>query len=91
MMKVVMASVEMLGFTGSAQPTRAVLNDNEPCACHNAAFAKAMQAIQNAQIPYNPLSANSNATVSTTMQQGGFSPGTPSVWAPGWGTPMLPK
>jgi RHS repeat-associated protein len=72
--------------TGSP-PSMNVLNNNEPCGC-NTDFAKAMRDIQNAHIPYNPLSTNSNATVREALERSGFNPGEPPVWAPGWETQL---
>ena len=66
-------------------PSITVLNDDQPCAC-NQCFQKILQAIQNNQVPYNPFSTNSNATISTMLQGCGFGTPTPPVWAPGWGT-----
>jgi RHS repeat-associated protein len=70
-------------------PTITVLNDDQPCAC-NPCFDKILQAIQNSKIPYNPLSTNSNAVISTILQACGFGTPNPPVWAPGWGT-TLPR
>jgi RHS repeat-associated protein len=68
-------------------PSVVLQDDNEPCGC-NSAFASTLNNIQNAQIPYNPLSTNSNATARAVLQGGGFNPPTPPVWAPGWSTPL---
>lgn len=69
-------------------PSFTVLNDDRPCAC-NSCFKKIIQAINSRGIPYNPLSTNSNATVSTALRECGFGSASPPVWAPGWGTPLL--
>jgi len=68
-------------------PTMNIVDNNEPCGC-NSDFSRIMQDIQNANIPYNPFSTNSNATVRETLERAGYHPGTPPVWAPGWGTQL---
>ncbi|MEO8007740.1 MAG: RHS repeat-associated core domain-containing protein, partial [Betaproteobacteria bacterium] len=74
-------------YETGAPPSVVMQDDNEPCGC-NSAFASTLNNIQNAQIPYNPLSTNSNATARALLQGAGFSPTTPPVWAPGWSTPL---
>jgi RHS repeat-associated protein len=71
-------------------PTMNILNDDKPCSCDNDKFAKTLQDINNAQIPYNPFSTNSNATAREVLERNGFNPSTPPVWAPGWNT-KLPR
>ena len=78
-----------IDYETGTPPSVTVLDDNEPCTCR-ADFEKAVRDIQNAQIPYNPLSTNSNATAREVIERGGFKSPTPPVWAPGWSTP-LPK
>lgn len=70
-------------------PTITVLNDDQPCACAPC-FQKVLQAIAKQNIPYNPFSTNSNATVSTILQSCGFGSPVPPVWAPGWGITLTP-
>ena len=44
--------------------------------------------IDRAQIPYNPLSTNSNAVARQILAESGINPGRPVVWAPGWNTQL---
>jgi RHS repeat-associated protein len=65
-----------------------ILNNSEPCTCTNNNFAQTLRSIQDAQIPYNPLSTNSNATARDLIQQDGLPVPIPPVWVPGWSTPL---
>lgn len=71
-------------------PTMDVLNNNELCGPYNQQFENTMQEINNANIPYRPLSTNSNSVTSTALGRAGLPAGQTPVWAPGWGTPLLP-
>ena len=63
-----------------------VLDNNAPCGPYDARFGQIMRDIQNAAIPYNPVSTNSNAVAREALERAGLSPGRPPVWAPGWNT-----
>jgi RHS repeat-associated protein len=69
-------------------PSVNILNNSEPCTCTNNNFAQTLQNIQNAQIPYNPLSTNSNATARDVILNSGLPVPIPPVWVPGWSTPL---
>ncbi len=69
-------------------PSVTLLNNSEPCTCVNSSFEQTLQNIQNAQIPYNPLSTNTNATARELIQHGGLPVPVPPVWVPGWSTPL---
>jgi RHS repeat-associated protein len=66
-------------------PSVPVLSNDAPCGPYNSQLNQALNQIQNANIPYNPLSTNSNATVSNALQQAGLPVPTPPVRVPGWG------
>jgi len=66
-----------------------LLNNDEPCAPYNQNFTQTLSAIEAANIAYWPLSTNSNATTTTVLIGAGLNPGSPPVWAPGWGTPLF--
>jgi hypothetical protein len=53
-------------------------------------FAATANAVENAVIPYNPLSTNSNATARTIIEGAGIAAPRPSEWVPGWDTRLLP-
>lgn len=63
-----------------------VLTQPGNCDALEARMSHAANAVQSAQIPYNPLSANSNATARTILEGAGVTPPTPSAWVPGWNT-----
>jgi len=71
-------------------PLMLVFQDSGPCLPYDQSFEQTMIGIREAQIPYWPLSSNSNATASEALRQAGFAPGRPPVWSPGWGTPLFP-
>jgi hypothetical protein len=64
-------------------PTVVVLNDGQPCADYITKLQAALDAIDNANVPYNPFTDNSNATAYSIIEQAGFARPTPPVWAPG--------
>lgn len=73
-------------------PTMTILDNAAPCDTYDSALTAAMQTIQNANIPYDPLAYNSNASVTTALSAAGLQYGKPPVWAPGWGNSLpLPK
>jgi RHS repeat-associated protein len=67
---------------------RMVLMDTPaPCECLKGCLENNLTAIENAMIPYNAFSTNSNATVSTALRNCGLGSRLnrqPPVWAPGW-------
>jgi RHS repeat-associated protein len=67
-------------------PTMNLLDDSSSCESYDAGFEREIRAIQSANIPYHPLSRNSNATGTEILIRNGFAPGPPPVRAPGWGT-----
>jgi RHS repeat-associated protein len=64
-----------------------ILDDPNRCPhCLNADFIESAEKIEAAQIPYNPISSNSNATVVYILGESELKvPKKPGVWAPGWG------
>lgn len=73
---------------GGPLPSMTVLNNSQSCTNYQTQFAQNFLAVQQANIPYNPLSTNSNALIQNTLTNSGLSPGQPPVWAPGWNTPL---
>lgn len=71
-------------------PSASVLSNDASCGGYNSALAKALGDINKAQIPYNPLSTNSNAVAREIIERAGLSVPSPPVWAPGWST-RLPR
>jgi RHS repeat-associated protein len=69
-------------------PSMRVADQAGDCECYNKPFGQIMDDIANANIPYNPFSRNSNATVRETLERAGLNPGRPPVWAPGWNTQL---
>ena len=67
-----------------------ILNNGEPCGPYDQSFAHTAAAIAAGNIAYWPLSTNSNATTTTVLVGASLNPGAPPVWAPGWGTLLLP-
>jgi len=63
-----------------------VLDNNAACGPYDARFEQIMRDIQNASIPYNPLTTNSNAVAREALERAGLNPGRPPVWTPGWNT-----
>lgn len=58
------------------------------CDAIDRAMAGTADAIEAAQIPYNPLAANSNATARTIVEGAGLTAPDPSQWVPGWNTSL---
>jgi hypothetical protein len=71
-------------------PSNTILDDGLPCSAYDGPFKNAINAINNAKIPYNPFSTNSNAFANDILTRSGLNPGSPPVWAPGWGS-TLPR
>lgn len=70
----------------SGQQTVAVTPGN--CDAIEGQLARHADDIEAAQIPYNPLGANSNATARELIERSGLPQVDPVVWAPGWGTQL---
>lgn len=69
-------------------PSKVVLDNAASCANYDARFERILMSINQARIPYRPLTTNSNAFVRTTLERAGLIPGSPPVWAPGWDTEL---
>jgi RHS repeat-associated protein len=67
---------------------RTYVDNDKPCGCIKSQLDKAMQNINDAGVPYNPLTTNSNATVFRALRELGMSPGVAPAPAPGWGIPL---
>ena len=68
--------------------SKTYINNDKPCTCIKNQLNKALQDIQNAGTPYNPLSTNSNSTAFQALQSIGVTPGVAPAPAPGWGIPL---
>jgi RHS repeat-associated protein len=66
-----------------------VVDDDQPCDRYDAAFTFALGILENARIPYNPLTTNSNAAVRYMLETARIKYGRPPVWAPGWNTDLF--
>ncbi len=64
------------------------IDNDKPCGCIENELNRALQNIQNANIPYNPLSTNSNSVAFRALQGIGVNPGVAPAPAPGWGIPL---
>jgi len=51
-----------------------MLNNDAPCDPFDASFEETMKDIQNASIPYNPISTNSNAVAYEALKRAGLNP-----------------
>jgi hypothetical protein len=58
------------------------------CDAIDATLAGTTQRINEAQIPYNPFSTNSNATSRTLLESIGVNGVSPNQWSPGWDTQL---
>lgn len=65
--------------SGGPLPSMTVLDNSESCTNYNNQFNQQLQAIQQANIPYNPLTTNSNSLVNNTLTNSGLNPGPPPV------------
>jgi hypothetical protein len=70
-------------------PSKRVVDDDNPCDSYNASFGNTLNLITGKNIPYNPFTTNSNATVRTMLERVGIKGIKPVVWAPGWYTELF--
>ena len=68
--------------------TETLEDDNLSCECIKNSMQEYANAVNSANIAYNPFSTNSNAFAFGAAGAGGFVPPSPPVWAPGSGTPL---
>jgi hypothetical protein len=71
-------------------PSTTVMSDNKPCTGINAKFATTLANIQNAKVPYNPFSQNSNSVAHELLSHAGIAVGKPIVWVPAWNSKIIP-
>ncbi len=96
------AQGQTVDYTTAQNPSLTIINDNLPASYYTSQLANYASAVNNAAIPYGPLSTNSNAFAYSAIQSLGVTPpvlpattsvelggwvGTP-VLAPGWGTTL---
>ncbi len=67
-------------------PSMTLLEDGAPCGIYNLRLTGAEIALNSAEIPYQPLTTNSNAFVPFALGWIDLTPGVPPVQAPGWDT-----
>lgn len=74
----------------SGQATTAVnlMENDQPCGCLMNCLEQNLRQIDAANIPYNGITSNSNATAYTILRNCGFSPPAPPVLAPGFDYPL---
>jgi RHS repeat-associated protein len=65
-----------------------LLDNDQPCGCIEKCLGNNLLQIDNANIPYNGLTSNSNATAYTLLKNCGLSPPAPPVLAPGYNFPL---
>jgi hypothetical protein len=70
-------------------PAVEALNNNCRCDAYAKCFEKVLSNIQNARVPYDPTSSNSNAVASTLLQQCLGRRFSPPVFSPGWNYPLF--
>lgn len=63
-----------------------VMKDDLPASGYIQALQQFDRSVNQANIPYNPLSTNSNAYVTNALQSIGVAPPIAHPWAPGAGT-----
>jgi RHS repeat-associated protein len=71
-------------------PRQRVVDNNESCDKYNKSFSATADAINAANIGYNPLTTNSNAVVTEMLRKAGIPVPAPIVLAHGWGTRLIP-
>lgn len=79
-----------IDYEEGTPPSMRVVDNDDSCDGLNASLGSALSAIGAANIPYNPFSSNSNATVRQVLVNSGINVGKPIVWAPGWNTSLTP-
>ncbi len=65
------------------------MDNDESCDSYNKSFSSTLDLITSKNIPYNPLTTNSNAVVRTMLERAGVKNVKPVVWAPGWNTTLF--
>jgi hypothetical protein len=71
-------------------PSMTLLQDGAPCGIYNLRLTGAEIALNSAEIPYQPLTTNSNAFVPFALSWIELTPGEPPVPAPGWDAVLQP-
>jgi hypothetical protein len=77
-----------IDWNAGSPPTTSVAVEAGNCNAVEARLDKAMNDIEAANIPYNPLSTNSNATAREALERAGYPNVEPAAWAPGWNTQL---
>ena len=77
-------------YDAGSPPSMTLLQDGAPCGILNLRLTGAEIALNSAEIPYNPLTTNSNAFVPYALSWIHLAPGAPPVSAPGWDTVLRP-
>lgn len=76
-----------IDWTASPTATKTVAVRPGSCDATERNLTRHLGEIDDVQIPYNPLSTNSNATAHTILERSGIHAGVKTpVWAPGWNT-----
>lgn len=76
-------------WQSGSPPSSRVVDNDASCDSYNGSFGGTLDAITGQNIPYNPFSTNSNATVRAMLERAGIRGVKPLVRAPGWNTPLF--
>ena len=77
-----------IDWNPGSPPTTTVAVEAGTCDSVEAQLSRALNEIEAANIPYNPLSTNSNATAREALERVGYPNVDPAAWAPGWNTQL---
>lgn len=72
-----------IDYSTDPTATQTLINDNQPASVYNALLQNWVNDLNNADIPYNPFTANSNAFAHQGAAILGISRPQPAAWAPG--------
>ena len=72
-------------------PTQVIVDNSAPAGPYIQDMHSYLDMVDDAQIPYNPFTSNSNATAIESVEFMGFPRPTPPVWAPGSGTQLIDR
>jgi RHS repeat-associated protein len=82
--------LDTVDWTTDHVPSVEVLNNDEPCDTYYAQLTRYTDRVEDAEIQYDPLTTNSNATAHNALEHIGYPVTDRPVWAPGWDTDLAP-
>jgi hypothetical protein len=80
---------DAVDWQDGSPPSSRVVDNDESCDSYNKSFGSTLDLITSKNVPYNPFTTNSNATVRTILERAGIKGVKPIVWAPGWSTRLF--